>query len=475
MRFKRSMQTAWGVVTLAGFAGLTGCVSLAPDYERPAAAIPDAWPQAAASTPADAASAPSAHNLGWRELVSSPRLREVIALALEHSRDLRVALLTMEQARAAYRIQDAPTVPTINGNAGMTATRTPAEASSAGVDVISRTYSVGLGVSAWELDVFGRVRSLSEAALQTFLNTEQAQRSTQLSLIADVATAWLTLAADQQLLALAQQTLQSQQTTYQLTQQRQALGAVSGLALVQIQTSVEAARLSVATAASQVQRDRHALELLTGRTLPDAWLPRPEDAEPAATVLVSVPEGLPSSVLQRRPDVLAAERLLQAANANIGAARAARFPRISLTATAGTASRDLGDLFQGGAWSFVPSVSLPIFDGGASAAAVRQAEITRDLRLASYDKAVQTAFREVADALSVRASLAERLAAQQALVTANQRAYEMAQARFQAGADTYLAVLDAQRSLFSAQQALITLRLTEQANRVTLYKVLGGG
>ncbi len=469
------MQTAWRVAALAGFAGLTGCVSLAPDYERPAAAIPDAWPQAAASTPADAASAPSAHNLGWQDLVSSPRLREVIALALEHNRDLRVALLTMEQARAAYRIQDAPTVPTINGNAGMTATRTPAEASSAGVDVISRTYSVGLGVSAWELDVFGRVRSLSEAALQTFLNTEQAQRSTQLSLIADVATAWLTLAADQQLLALAQQTLQSQQTTYQLTQQRQALGAVSGLTLVQMQTSVESARLSVATAASQVQRDRHALALLTGRTVPDAWLPRPEDAEPAATVLVSVPEGLPSSVLQRRPDVLAAERLLQAANANIGAARAARFPRISLTATAGTASRDLGDLFQGGAWSFVPSVSLPIFDGGASAAAVRQAEITRDLRLASYDKAVQTAFREVADALSVRASLAERLAAQQALVLANQRAYEMAQARFQAGADTYLAALDAQRSLFSAQQALITLRLTEQANRVTLYKVLGGG
>ena len=335
----------------------------------------------------------------------------------------------------------------------------------------------GIGLAAYELDFFGRVSHLTESALQSYLSTEAAQRSTQLSLVGDVVTAWLTLAADQQQLALARDTLTSQQITYNLTERRKALGAVSGLALVQTQTTVETARGNVASYESQVQRDRNALALLVGQAVPDALLPGSDAITPATafTALVGVPEGVPSSVLQRRPDVLAAEAQLKAAQADMGAARAALFPRISLTASVGVASRSLDELFQGGAWNFAPTLVLPILDGGAAQTALRKAEITRDIRVASYDKAIQTAFREVADALAVRASLAERLSAQQALVGAYQQSLTLADARYKAGADTYLAVLDAQRSLYAAQQALIALQLTEQSNRVTLYKVLGGG
>jgi len=517
-------------LSAAVLALLSGCASQAPQAEAPPAPIAAAWPVAGAasansgtststSTSAGAtanASAPSAA-LAWPEFVRDARLRELLSLSLANNRDLRVALLTVEQARATYRIQDAAQLPTLNASAGLNASRTPAQASSSGKEVLSRTYSVGLGLAAYELDFFGRVKSLTESALQSYLSTEAAQRSTQLSLVGDVITAWLTLAADQQQLALARQTLQSQQATYALTERRKALGAVSGLTLVQAQTTVEAARASVASYESQVERDRNALALLVGSAVPASLLPdmpsaasslqrwctgqcaplsptplpqgergfegmspsplvgegRGEGASPT-TALVSVPAGLPSEVLQRRPDVLAAQALLQAAQADTRAARAALFPRISLTASAGTASRELGELFQGGAWSFAPSITLPILDGGAAQTTLRKAEITRDIRLASYDKAVQTAFREVADALSVRAWLAERLAAQQALVNAYQQSLTLADARFKAGADTYLNVLDAQRSLYSAQQNLISLQLTEQSNRVTLYKVLGG-
>lgn len=470
---------------LSALAAVSGCTSLGPSPAQTtaalqaaaAAAVPVDWPAgSAASAPgAVLAAADPAWLQGW---VQDEHLRQVVALALDHSRDLKVAALTLEQARATYRIQDAATGPTLNGSTGLNASRTPAEASSSGRDTVSRSLSAGVGVTAWEIDLFNRLGSLRDAALQSYLNTEAAQRSTRLALVADVATAWLTLAADQRQLALARQTLASQQTTLALTEKRQALGAASGLVLAQTRATVEAARGSVASLESQVQRDRHALELLVGQRVPPALLPATGPAEdPAtdpATALVAVPAGVPSEVLRRRPDVQAAEALVQAAQADLAAARAALYPRISLTASAGTASRSLDALFQGGAWSFVPSVSLPLLDGGAARSTVSRAEVTRDLRLASYDKVVQTAFREVADALSVRASLAERLGAQQALVAATARAVALAQARYQAGADAYPVLLEAQRSLWSAQQALISLQLTEQANRITLYKVLGG-
>ncbi|MEK8051088.1 efflux transporter outer membrane subunit [Ideonella sp. DXS22W] len=464
-------------LTVAALAALiTGCASLAPTQGTPAAAIPTAWPTTAASATASAsqASAPQAADIGWQQLITDARLRGVIDLALQNNRDLRLALLAVDKARAAHDIQAAAQRPTVTGSASASASRTPAQASSSGTAVNSRSLSVGLGVAAWEIDLFGRLQNLKDAALESFLQTEQARRSTQLTLVAEVANAWLTLAADQAQLALAEQTLKSQRDSLALVQKRKDLGVDTGLTLAQTESTVETARLAVATYQATVQQDRNALDLLAGGSVPQHLLP-PALAEASSPILVAVPEGLPSSVLQRRPDVVAAEHGLRAAAADIGAARANLYPSISLTASAGTASRSLGQLFQGGAWSFAPSISLPIFDSGSRQASLRSAEVARDIQLATYDKTLQTAFREVADALAVRASLNERLAAQQALVASYAKALNLSQARQRNGVDTALDVYDAQRSLFAAQQSLIALQLLEQANRITLFKVLGGG
>jgi len=461
-----SIRFAARGLTLVALAALTACANLAPEYSRPEAPVPAAWPQGTA--------AGSALPDG-RDVVTDTRLRRTIELALDNSRSLRLKLLAIEQARAAYRIQAADRLPTLNATGAQSASRTPAEASSSGQIVHSRTYSANIGVSAFELDLFGRVRNLSESALESYLATEEAARSTRIALVAEVATAWLTLQSDQAQLALSRSTLDSQRTTYELTRQRHALGADSALTLAQAQTSVEAARRDVAAYEATVAQDLNALRLLVGAELPADALP--PDAAPGAeaTALVAVPSGLPSTVLQRRPDVIAAEHSLKAANADLGAARAAMFPTIQLTAATGSASRSLSDLFKGGAWSFAPSVSLPIFDGGATRAGVAQAEAARAIQVATYEQTVQTAFREVADALAVRATIAERLDAQAALVDASERAWRLADARWKAGAASYLDALDAQRTLYAAQQTLVTLRLAEQSNRVRLFEVLGGG
>jgi multidrug efflux system outer membrane protein len=452
---------------------LAGCANLAPAYQVPAAPIPAAWPAVQASA-ATSLTAPAPVDLGWQDMVIDPRLRQVIALALANNRDLRAAVLAITKARATYRIQSAAQSPSVSAGGSLDVAHTPAQASTSGVASTSRQYGLEVGLASYEVDLFGRVRNLKDAALESYLNTEEAQRGTRLSLVAEVATAWLTLAADRAQLALARDTLKSQQESYALTAKRKELGADSGLTLVQAQTSVESARGSVASYESQVRLDLNALQLLAGSAVPDTMLPAADVTAPA-TVLVAVPEALPSSVLQRRPDVLAAEHLLKGAYADIGAARAAFFPSISLTASAGTASRSLGNLFQGGAWSFLPSVTLPIFDGGANQGGLDSARAARDIQLATYEKTVQTAFREVADALAVRGSLDERLAAQQALVDAYAKTATLAQARFRNGGYSYLEVLDAQRSLYAAQQSLIALQLTEQSNRVALFKALGGG
>lgn len=470
-------HTRLATLTVAALAALlTGCANLAPSQGTPAAVIPNAWPATAASATAAAtqARAPQAADIGWQQLITDARLRGVIDLALQNNRDLRLALLVVDKARAAHDIQAAAQKPTVTGSASASASRTPAQASSSGTAVNSRSYSVGLGVASWEVDLFGRLQNLKDAALESFLQTEQARRSTQLTLVAEVANSWLTLAADQAQLALAEQTLKSQRDSLALVQKRKDLGVDTGLTLAQTESTVETARLAVATYQATVQQDRNALNLLAGSTVPVNLLP-PALAEASSPILVAVPEGLPSSVLQRRPDVVAAEHGLRAAAADIGAARANLYPSISLTASAGTASRSLGQLFQGGAWSFAPSISLPIFDSGARQASVSSAEVARDIQLATYDKTLQTAFREVADALAVRASLSERLAAQQALVTSYAKALNLSQARQRNGVDTALDVYDAQRSLFAAQQSLIALQLLEQGNRITLFKVLGGG
>ncbi|MGC4076920.1 MAG: efflux transporter outer membrane subunit [Rubrivivax sp.] len=452
-------------LTLLAAAALAACANLAPDYTRPAAPVPAAWP---AATVSGAETLPDG-----RDFVADARLRRTIERALANSRSLRLSLLAIEQARAAYRIEAADRLPTLKASGAQSASRTPAEASSSGQVVQSRSYSANVGIAAFELDLFGRVRNLSDAALESYLSTEEAARSTRIALVAEVANAWLTLQADQQQLALARRTLDSQRQSYEMTRQRRALGADSALTLAQAQTTVEAARRDAAAYEATVAQDLNALRLLVGADVPAEDLPAGEAAADAAA-LVTVPAGLPSTLLQRRPDVLAAEHKLKAANADVGAARAALFPSIQLTAATGTASRSLGELFEGRAWSFAPSISLPIFDGGAARAGIAQARAAEAIQLASYEQTVQTAFREVADALAVRATIAERLDAQAALVDASERAWRLADARWKAGAASYLDALDAQRTLYAAQQTLVTLRLAEQSNRVRLFEVLGG-
>jgi multidrug efflux system outer membrane protein len=467
---------------------LAGCVNLAPAYEKPAAPVPQALPSAGveAATPLDVA---------WRDFFVDPRLQGVVELALANNRDLRVAALNIERARAQYGIARAGLFPTVEAGAGGSRSRTPGSLSTSGEARYATQYSADLGLTSYELDLFGRVRNLSESALQSYFQTEQTRHSTQISLIAAVATAWLQLAADEQRLQLARSTLDSQRKSFELIQRSHALGSQSGLALAQSQSTVDAARADAAAFDSQVEQDRNALALLVGATPPAELLPvavvvAPTPAatsttavaasapEPArAAQLLVPPAGLSSDVLQQRPDVRAAEHALRASNADIGAARAAFFPRIALTASAGTASSNLSGLFMGGskAWSFAPSISVPIFDGGANRANLRVAEAQQKIQLATYEKTVQTAFREVADALAERRTLAERLDAQRSLLGATSRSFALSQSLFRSGASSYLDVLDAQRAYYAAQQTLIGLQLTEQTNRLTIYKALGGG
>ena len=442
---------------------LGGCVNLAPDYQRPAAPVAEQWPPSTASN--------TRAEISWQSLFVDTRLRDTVALALTNNRDLRVAALNVEYQRAQYRIQRAALFPAVSASADGTRQRSVSDGSNA----VSSQYSVGLGVSSYELDLFGRLGNLKDAALEDYLALEQTRRSTQISLVAEVASAWMTLAADQQLLALARDTYASQQKTHELLQQSHALGGESGLSLSQALSTVESARADVANYQSLVEQDRNALELLVGQRLDDKLLPG--GARLDAALLVSVPAGLPSSLLQRRPDVLAAEHTLKAANADIGAARAAFFPSVTLTASGGSASSELSGLFAGGsrAWSFAPSINLPIFNAGSNRAALDAAKVNREIEVATYEKTLQTAFSEVADALAVRGHVNERLDAQRSLTGATQKSYDLSLALYRQGSESFLEVLDAQRSLYSAQQALISLELTEQQNRVTLYKVLGGG
>lgn len=460
----------------------------------------------AASGGQDAAGATAGDTMGampdWQQLFVDERLRQVIVLALNNNRDLRVAMLNIEKARAEYRIQRASLFPavtatgshtaqrssTVGGMAGMsgsTGSTTGAQAGGTGAasgglsgdSRTSRTASLDVGITSWELDLFGRVRSLKDQALESWLSMNETQRSTRLSLVAEVATDWLTVAAYQQRLALAQETLASQQQTLLLTQRKHALGVVSGVDLASVQGSVESARVDVANYGSELGQAINALELVVGSRVPDALLPEPgAHVDASAVALAPLPANLSSKVLLERPDVLAAEHTLKAANANIGAARAAFFPTISLTATTGRSSDSLSSLFDGGrgTWTFMPSISVPIFNAGSLKGSLDSAKIASAIEVANYEKAIQTAFSEVANALAVRARVQEQLDAQKAYVNTMTRAHRLAEARYRHGVQSYLEALDAQRTLYSAQQSLITLLLQEASNRVTLYKVLGG-
>ena len=444
--------------------------TLAPDYQRPVLPVAQTW-----STPtAEPATSVTAADLDWRQVLLDPRLQGVVDLALRQNRDLRVAVLNIEKARAQYGVQRSALFPGVNGVASETRSRTPASVSQTGQAFDTEVYSASVGFTAYELDLFGRVRSLSQAALQSFFATQETSRSVRISLIAETANAWLTLAADQDRLALARDTLSTREESLRLIRQRVDGGAGSLLDLRNAETLAETARSDVAVYTAQVAQDRNALTLLAGGDVPTDLLP---SGLASATILADLPAGLPSDVLVRRPDVLAAEHQLQGANANIGAARAAFFPRISLTGSTGTTSTDLDGLFKGGSgtWSFVPQISLPIFAGGANVANLNVSKANRDIAVATYEKTVQTAFREVSDALSVRATVADRVAAQERLVTAAADTQRLSQQRRDAGLDSALTLLDSQRTLYSAQQGLIAARLARATNLVTLYKTLGGG
>lgn len=461
-------SSAWTLLPPALALTLSGCVSMAPRYRVPEAPVPKAW--AGGATPQGAAAA----DLAWQDFFVDARLRQVLDLALRNNRDLRIAALNAERAGAAYRIQRADLLPKISAMAQGTKQRLPASVSGAGRPVVAEQDAVSVGVSAWELDLFGRVRSLKNQALEQYLATEQARNGAQIALLAETASAYLALAADRESLRLAQETLANQEASAKLVRRRFEVGASSELDAFRAQVSIETARGDVARYTRAVAMDSNALRVLAGADIPAEWLP--EALGDAVSVRELAP-GLPSATLGRRPDILAAEHQLKAANANIGAARAAFFPRITLTSSLGTMGSELSGLFKTGsdAWAFSPQVVLPIFDTGARRANLRAANAGRDLALAQYEKAIQQAFREVADALAQRDTLGDQLAAQGALTQALEGAYKLAQARYAAGVDGYLSVLDAQRSLYAAQQGLISLRQAKSGNLVGLYRVLGGG
>jgi NodT family efflux transporter outer membrane factor (OMF) lipoprotein len=445
------------VLTTLAAAALSAC-SLAPTYERPAAPVPAAFPASAAS------SGTAAAELGWADFLTDARTRALVELALKNNRDLRIATLNVEQARALYGVQRADQLPTVS--AGASATR-----STTG-NGISSVYSVGLQVTAFELDLFGRVKNLSEAAMARYLATDEGRRAAQMSLIAAVASADLALRADDELLKLTQRTLDSRDEQLKLVRVRFDGGVSAEPELRGTESLVAAARASLIALQRQRSQDLNALALLLGQ-------PVPADLPAAAPLdqlrFADLPAGLPSEVLLQRPDVKQAEQSLIAANANIGAARAAFFPRITLTGSVGTASTQLSNLFENAAWSFTPQLLQPLFDAGRNQANLEASKAAREIAVAQYEKAIQSAFREVADALAGRATLGEQLAAQQQQADAETRRAQLADVLFRGGAASALDRLDAERSALAARQAVVQLQLAKQQNAVLLYRVLGGG
>ncbi len=464
------------LISLAAMAVcLAGC-TMAPKYIRPEAPVMSTWPKGPSYKDVKgAAPVKAVSDIPWQEYFVDGQLRKLIALALENNRDLRVAALNIEKSRAQYQIRRADLSPKLDAEGSATYQRLAKDFSGTGIPTNIHQYNVDLGVSSYELDLFGRVQSLKDQALEQFLSTEQARRSVQISLVSEVAANYLTLAADRERLQLAKETLASQQSSYQLIRSRFEAGISSALDLNQAQTSVDSARVDIARYTTFTAQDENALNLVVGSPVPADLLPTA--LSETLTALKDPVPGLPSEVLLNRPDILQAENLLKGANANIGAARAAFFPRITLVSSVGFGSNDLAGLFASGSlvWKFAPQISLPIFEGGSNWANLKVAKVDREIAVAQYEKAIQTAFREVADAFALRGTIDDQLTAQQSLTDATSESYRLSLARYEKGVDSYLTVLDSQRSLYSAQQNLITVRLSRLANLVTLYKVLGGG
>ncbi|WP_207459571.1 efflux transporter outer membrane subunit [Azospirillum sp. SYSU D00513] len=481
---KRRLASSPLAASLAAM--LLGGCSLIPEMALPPAPVPASWPTgeayraSAAALPATAAAGPAQgpvlSDLAWREFFRSPQIQSLVQQALENNRDLRVAALNVEQARASYRIQRADLLPTVGVGGGLTRQRTPSSLSPLGRGGVSSQYDLSVGITSFELDFFGRVRSLQQSALESYLATDQARVGAQIALVAEVANAYLTLLADRELLKLTEDTLRTQQQSLDITSRSFSQGVGTQLDVAQARTAVETARANRATYLRYIAQDKNALALLVGAPLDERALDAAPPLDTGAFVS-GLPVGLPSDLLQRRPDIIEAEHNLRAANANIGAARAAFFPSISLTASAGTASAALSGLFDGGsgAWTLMPQINLPIFDFGRREANLESAKVQREIGVAQYERAIQTAFREVSDALAAQGTLDAQLEAQTALVRATQESYDLSILRYNRGLDSFLNALDSQRSLYAAQQELINVRLQQLANLVTLYKVLGGG
>jgi outer membrane protein, multidrug efflux system len=461
------------VLFFAALIFMGGC-SLAPEYTQPAAPIPAEWPKGPAYNDSQAtAETQATWKLSWKAFFTDPKLQRIIETALSNNRDLRLALLNMEKAAALYGIQKAELYPSLNATVSMRSQWYPADLSSTGAATTQEEYRINLGVVAWEIDFFGRIRSLKDSALENYLSTDEARRSAKILMIAATADAYLNLAADRESLNLAKSTLQSQEDIFRIINRRYEVGLANEVDVKRSQTQVDTARGDIARFTRQIALDENALNLLLGSPAPADMLSDnlSDILEPQA-----VSSGISSEILLNRPDILAAEHRLKAANANIGAARAALFPRISLTTGVGTASSDLSGLFGSGSgnWNFAPVIIMPIFDARLWSA-YDATLIENEIALTSYQKAIQVAFREVADALAVNGTVGEQISAQQSLVNAVEDIYSRSEARYRKGIDSYLSVLDAQRTLISAQQGLISLRLARIANQVRLYAVLGGG
>ena len=467
-----------------------GC-TMAPKYERPAAPVTSTFPtggvydtqpgatqpaqtgQPGASGAARSANGQAAADIGWRDFFVDPRLQRLIDIALKNNRDLRVSVLNIQASQAQYRITRAALFPTLDAAASQSKQRTPRNLSVGG-QTISNTYSVGLNAS-WEIDFFGRIQSLKDQALAQYLSTAQARKAAEISLVSQVANQYLTVLELDDLLKVTQDTLKSAQESYRITKLQFDNGTGSELDLRQSQTVVEQALANLQSQARLRAQAENSLTLLLGEPLPADLPPgMPLDNQ---NLLTDIPAGLPSDLLTRRPDIMEAEQNLLAANANIGAARAAFFPKVSLTGSFGTLSPTLGGLFKPGsaAWSFAPSITVPIFEGGENKANLDLAHVQKNIQIATYEKAIQTAFREVADGLAARGTYDQQIQALERNTFAEQRRLDLSNLRYTNGVDSYLSVLTAQTSLYSAQQLLVTARMERLQNLVTLYQALGGG
>jgi len=451
------------IVVVAGVMLLSGC-QIMPTFFNPTAPVPGTYPSS------DAASSKAVADIGWNDYFQNPELREAISTALNNNRDLKTAVLQIEEARALYGIQRADQLPTINATSGLGTSRQLL----AGTMRETTAYQVGVGLAAFELDFFGRIKNLSAAALSQYLATEEARRAVHISLVGEVAKAWLIERALAEQMTLAQRTLKGREASRDLVKKRLDAGITNAMEFQQSESLVYSAQVVLLGLRRQHALAVNALTLLTGTSIK---LPTQTATLSTQVITADISAGLPSELLERRPDIRAAEQRLRATQANIAAARAAFFPRISLTSGFGLASNDLGGLFDGGArtWIFSPQLTLPIFDNGRNKAAMSLAEVRSNLAITSYEKTIQVAFREVSDALSARATLAEEITAQEAFRNAQAARLTLAKARYENGISNYLDVLDAERELFNAEQALVQSQLLRLTNAVDLYRSLGGG